>query len=61
MDQEAQDGKIDRSLSLWLVAALISFVFSVILWFLVDKQAAIFVGLWVPSILSLAATLRTQR
>jgi hypothetical protein len=61
MDQEPQDGKIDRSLSLWLVAALISFLFSVILWFLVDKQAAIFVGLWVPSILSLSATLRTQR
>jgi hypothetical protein len=35
-----------------LAAAGVSFLFSVYLWFLVDKQQGVFVGLWVPSILS---------
>ena len=38
-----------------LLAAFVSFVFSVSLWFgfgmTPDKEAGIFVGLWVPSIL----------
>lgn len=41
----------------FLVAAFLSFVLSVSLWFLgnpeVAKEQGIFVGLWVPSILSL--------
>jgi hypothetical protein len=45
-------------LTLFLVAAFISFVFSVVLWFFVEKDAGIFVGLWVPSILALAAATR---
>jgi len=45
-------------LTLFLVAAFISFVFSVVLWFFVEKEAGIFVGLWVPSILGLAAATR---
>ena len=53
-------GKIDTPLALFLVAAGISFLFSVSLWFLVDKDTGLFVGLWVPSILSLAATLRRR-
>ena len=40
---------------LFIIAAFLSFVFSVYLWFLVDKQKGEFVGLWVPSILSLGA------
>ncbi len=36
-----------------LFAAFVSFVLSVTLWFSGDKQQGIFVGLWVPSILSL--------
>jgi hypothetical protein len=52
--------KPDLPLALFLVAAGISFLFSVTLWFLVDKDAGLFVGLWVPSILSLAATLRSR-
>jgi hypothetical protein len=43
--------------SYFVVAAFASFVLSVSLWFLGDqtiaKEQAIFVGLWVPSILSL--------
>lgn len=46
-----------KSSNYFLVAAFASFVFSVVLWFLgdadINKQQAIFVGLWVPSILSL--------
>lgn len=36
-----------------LIAAFVSFVFSVSLFFFSDEQQGIFVGLWVPSILSL--------
>jgi hypothetical protein len=39
--------------ALILLAAFVSFVLSVALWFGGDKQQGIFVGLWVPSILSL--------
>jgi hypothetical protein len=46
-----------KSENYFLIAAFASFVFSVSLWFLgnpeVEKDQAIFVGLWVPSILSL--------
>jgi len=37
----------------FLVAAFASFVASVTLWFLVDDGYGMFVGLWVPSILTL--------
>ncbi len=39
--------------ALILLAAFVSFVLSVVLWFGGDRQQGIFVGLWVPSILSL--------
>jgi hypothetical protein len=35
------------------LGAFVSFVLSVVLWFGGDHQQGIFVGLWVPSILSL--------
>jgi len=38
-----------------LSAAALSFLFSVYLWFAVDKGQGVFVGLWVPSILSFGA------
>lgn len=41
--------------TLFLAAALISFLLSVTLWFTGSEVEAIFVGLWVPSILSLGA------
>ena len=44
-----------------LVAALFSFFLSVSLWFLVDRQQGMFVGLWVPSILALGAFLLAGR
>ena len=39
----------------FLVAAGISFLFSVYLWFSGSKEQGVFVGIWVPSILSLGA------
>ncbi len=41
--------------ALILLGALISFILSVTLWFGGSEQEGIFVGLWVPSILSLGA------
>lgn len=49
---------ITPHLRFFLVAAFISFVFSIVLWFFVDKNTGVFVGLWVPSILALAAATR---
>jgi len=47
----------------WLigVAAFLSFVLSVVLYFTGDEQAGIFVGLWVPSILALGAFILPRR
>lgn len=42
--------KIDRP---FLFAAFISLLVSVTLWFLVNRDYGVFVGLWVPSILAL--------
>jgi hypothetical protein len=39
--------------ALVLFAAFVSFVISVVLWFGGHRQEGIFVGIWVPSILSL--------
>jgi len=36
-------------------AALISFLLSVYLWFTTNKEQGLFVGIWVPSILSFGA------
>jgi hypothetical protein len=46
------------------VAALVSFVLSVSLWFSGNEPEGLYVGLWVPSILSLGAFIapvRTRR
>lgn len=40
--------------ALILLGAFVSFVLSVTLWFTGSHEQAIFVGLWVPSILALA-------
>ncbi|MDX1690268.1 MAG: hypothetical protein R3290_04505 [Acidimicrobiia bacterium] len=40
---------------LFLLAGFVSFVLSVSLWFLVDREVGLFVGLWVPAIHSLGA------
>jgi hypothetical protein len=52
-----------RAKSLVLLAAFVSFVISVVLWFGGQHDQGIFVGLWVPSILSLGAVVlpRSER
>jgi hypothetical protein len=52
-----------RARSLILLAAFVSFVISVVLWFGGQHDQGIFVGLWVPSILSLGAVVlpRSER
>jgi hypothetical protein len=53
--------RIDMPLTCLLAAAVISFATSVVFWFFVDRTAGMFVGLWVPSILSLAAVIQLAR
>jgi len=48
-------GPVIQARALILIAAFASFVISVVLWFGGHHQEGIFVGLWVPSILSLGA------
>lgn len=48
---------VSRAKSLFLLAAGMSFVMSVYLFFSGDPQRGIFVGLWVPSILAGGALL----
>jgi hypothetical protein len=43
--------------SLFLLAAGLSFLLSVTLWFSGDRERGLFVGLWVPSILSAGSLL----
>jgi hypothetical protein len=50
---------IRKSDFLIVIAAFISFLLSVSLWFSGDKNAGVFVGIWVPSILSFGTYLKT--
>jgi hypothetical protein len=49
------------SMTFWLAAAFVSFLASVYLWFWVDREQGLFVGIWVPSILSLGALINSHR
>ncbi len=48
-----------RGKALFLLAAFLSFVASVGLWFTGSREEGQFVGLWVPSILALGALMLT--
>ena len=48
---------ISKAKALFLTAAGLSFLLSVSLWFAGSREQGIFVGLWVPSILSAGALL----
>lgn len=48
-----------RTKLVFLLAAFVSFVLSVGLWFLVDREVGLFVGLWVPAIHSLGTLVLT--
>jgi hypothetical protein len=42
----------------FLIAAHASLLASVLLWFLVDRDSGVYVGIWVPSILALWVGMR---
>ena len=44
-----------KAAAVFVIAAFVSFVLSVTLWFSGQKGDGVFVGLWVPSILALGA------
>ena len=44
----------------FMAAAFVSFVLSVWLWFAVDRELGLFVGLWVPAIHSLGTLVLTE-
>ena len=48
-----------RAKLVFLAAGFISFLLSVSLWFLVDRELGLFVGLWVPAIHSLGTLVLT--
>lgn len=50
--------KLTTSDILMLIAAFASLIFSELLWFKGEKESAIFIGLWVPSILGFAIFLK---
>jgi hypothetical protein len=52
---EDAEQRATGSKTLVLLAATLSFLFSVALWFGGNELQGIFVGLWVPSILALGA------
>jgi hypothetical protein len=52
---------ISKAKLLILTAAGISFLLSVYLWFSANKEQGVFVGLWVPSILSFGALMTNGR
>lgn len=48
-----------RTKLVFLAAGFVSFLLSVTLWFLVDRELGLFVGLWVPAIHSLGTLVLT--
>ena len=40
------------------IAAFLSLIFSEVLWFMGERESAIFIGLWVPSILGFGIYLK---
>jgi hypothetical protein len=61
MSNERPKSKTGKVIALFSVAAGISFLFSVSLWFTGSRQEGLFVGMWVPSILSFGTLLLVGR
>ncbi len=57
MTRELSPKAMSRARLLFILAAFVSFLFSIALWFTGARQEAIFVGIWVPSILSFGSLL----
>ena len=50
--------KLSITDKIMLLLALLSLIFSEIMWFQGEKEGALFIGLWVPSILGFAIYLK---
>ena len=50
--------KLNKIDAIMLFLALLCLIFSEIMWFGGDKEGALFIGLWVPSILAFAIYLK---
>ncbi len=59
MDVVRRLGSFHRTKLVFLAAAFASFLLSVSLWFFVDREVGLFVGLWVPAIHSLGTLVLT--
>jgi hypothetical protein len=59
-DSRGDARMFDRVDKPFLLAALLSFIGSVLLWFLVEHDYGLFVGIWVPSILALWVGVRIR-
>ena len=57
----AQRHPLTTAKALFFAAAFLSFALSIWLWFSGDRERGLFVGLWVPSILSAGCLLLTER
>ena len=58
--------RVEKIMNFWglyypIILAFISFLFSVSLWFTGNQLEGIFVGIWVPSILSASVAIRQRR
>jgi len=60
-DRTTDASRLAAVRGLILLAALISFVLSVSLWFAGNRDEGLFVGIWVPTIISLGAFLVPRR
>lgn len=49
---------MEKSDYLFITSAFLSFVLSVYLWFSGQKEAGLYVGIWVPSLLSAATFIK---
>jgi len=60
---EYQKNKVMKKLEIYypIILAFVSFLFSVTLWFAGFEDEGLFVGIWVPSILSLATFFNTLK
>jgi len=50
--------KISKTVIIMLSLAIMSLIFSEVMWFQGEKEGALFIGLWVPSILGFAIYLK---
>ena len=57
IDERGVSKRLELPKAILLAAACFSFFLSIFLWFFVDREQGLFVGLWVPSILSLGSLL----